>query len=97
MFRNIYFLSGFSSLLVLIKVCSCAFNITRFVNLMEGNIWIESDGLGKGCTAIFDVKLGISESSNESKQSGIPKVPAIPRHSNFTGLKVLVMDENGLV
>ncbi|XP_010513587.1 PREDICTED: ethylene receptor 1-like [Camelina sativa] len=68
----------------------------RFVNLMEGNIWIESDGLGKGCTAIFDVKLGISERSNESKQSGIPKVPAIPRHANFTGLKVLVMDENGV-
>lgn len=61
---------------------------------MEGNIWIESDGVGKGCTAIFDVKLGIS---NESKQSGIPKVPANPQHANFAGLKVLVMDENGLV
>lgn len=71
--------------------------MTRFVNLMEGNIWIESDGLGKGCTATFDVKLGISDSSNESKQSGIPKVPANPRQANFAGLKVLVMDENGLV
>lgn len=30
----------------------------RFVNLMEGHIWIESEGLGKGCTAIFVVKLG---------------------------------------
>lgn len=68
--------------------------MSRFVNLMEGNIWIESEGVGKGCTAIFDVKLGIS---NESKQSGIPKVPANPQHVNFAGLKVLVMDENGLV
>lgn len=58
---------------------------------MEGNIWIESDGLGKGCTAIFDVKLGISN------ESSVPKAPASPRHANFDGLKVLVMDENGLV
>uniref|UniRef100_A0A1J3EWK7 Ethylene receptor n=1 Tax=Noccaea caerulescens TaxID=107243 RepID=A0A1J3EWK7_NOCCA len=62
----------------------------RFVNLMEGNIWIESDGLGKGCTAIFDVKLGISN------ESSVPKAPASPRHANFDGLKVLVMDENGV-
>ncbi|KAF3340777.1 ethylene receptor-like protein [Carex littledalei] len=25
---------------------------------MEGHIWLESEGLGKGCTASFIVKLG---------------------------------------
>ncbi|KAF6135552.1 hypothetical protein GIB67_015405, partial [Kingdonia uniflora] len=33
----------------------------RFLSLMEGHIWIESEGLGKGCTATFLVKLGIAE------------------------------------
>ncbi|KAK9161635.1 hypothetical protein Syun_007976 [Stephania yunnanensis] len=31
----------------------------RFVNLMEGHIWIESDGLDKGTTAIFVMKLRV--------------------------------------
>ncbi|XP_078158281.1 putative ethylene response sensor 1 [Carex rostrata] len=30
----------------------------RFATLMEGHIWLESEGLGKGCTASFIVKLG---------------------------------------
>ncbi|KAF6134199.1 hypothetical protein GIB67_013596 [Kingdonia uniflora] len=33
----------------------------RFLSLMEGHIWIESEGLGKGCTATFLVKIGIAE------------------------------------
>ncbi|KAK1294325.1 Ethylene receptor 1 [Acorus calamus] len=32
----------------------------RFVNLMEGDIWVDSEGTGKGCTAIFVVKLAPS-------------------------------------
>ncbi|GLT25027.1 hypothetical protein SLA2020_001830 [Shorea laevis] len=68
----------------------------RFVNLMEGNIWIESDGIGKGCTAIFLVKLGIPERLNESKFPFMPEVPATHGQANFPGLKVLVMDENGV-
>ncbi|KAK9284277.1 hypothetical protein L1049_023447 [Liquidambar formosana] len=68
----------------------------RFVNLMEGNIWIESEGLGKGCTAIFIVKLGISERSNDSKLPFTSKVPASHAQANFQGLKVIVMDENGV-
>lgn len=67
----------------------------RFVNLMEGHIWIESEGLGKGCTAIFIVKLGIPEHSNDSNLSFIPKMP-VHGQTNFPGLKVLVMDENGV-
>ncbi|XP_062026646.1 ethylene receptor-like isoform X1 [Rosa rugosa] len=68
----------------------------RFVNLMEGHIWIESDGLGKGCTATVIVKLGYSEQSNESKLPFAPKTQANHVHSDFPGLKVLVMDDNGV-
>ncbi|KAF6155174.1 hypothetical protein GIB67_019700 [Kingdonia uniflora] len=34
--------------------------LKRFLSLMEGHIWIESEGLGKGCTATFFVKPGIA-------------------------------------
>ncbi|KAK6120172.1 hypothetical protein DH2020_046078 [Rehmannia glutinosa] len=37
----------------------------RFVNLMGGHIWIESEGLGKGSTFTFIVKLGICNNQNE--------------------------------
>ncbi|PQQ18886.1 ethylene receptor isoform X1 [Prunus yedoensis var. nudiflora] len=68
----------------------------RFVNLMEGHIWIESEGPGKGCTAIFIVKLGFAERSNESKLPFVTKVQANHVQTNFPGLKVLVMDDNGV-
>ncbi|XP_060187699.1 ethylene receptor isoform X1 [Lycium barbarum] len=67
----------------------------RFVNLMEGHIWIESEGLGKGSTAIFIVKLGIPGRSNESKLPFMPRLPANHMPMAFKGLKVLVMDDNG--
>lgn len=69
----------------------------RFVNLMEGHIWIESEGLGKGCTANFIVKLGFPERSNESKLPFAPKGQTNHVQTNFPGLKVIVMDENGSV
>ncbi|KAK9024449.1 hypothetical protein V6N11_004611 [Hibiscus sabdariffa] len=68
----------------------------RFVNLMEGHIWIESEGLGKGCTAIFIVKLGIPEHMNHTKLPYMTKMPTNHRQTTFSGLKVLVMDENGV-
>lgn len=68
----------------------------RFVNLMEGHIWIESEGIGKGCTVTFIVKLGIPDRSNESKLPFAPKVLGNHGSTNFTGLKVLVMDDNGV-
>ena len=69
----------------------------RFVSLMEGHIWIESEGLGKGCTAVFIVKLGIPECLNQSKLAFMPKVSTSHGQTAFPGLKVLVMDENGSV
>ncbi|XP_022734528.1 ethylene receptor-like [Durio zibethinus] len=68
----------------------------RFVNLMEGHIWIESEGLGKGSTAIFIVKLGIADRLNKSKLPFMSKVSTNHGLTAFPGLKVLVMDENGV-
>ncbi|KAL0420071.1 UNVERIFIED_CONTAM: putative ethylene response sensor 1 [Sesamum radiatum] len=36
----------------------------RFINLMGGEIWIESDGPGKGSTVTFVVRLGICNNPN---------------------------------
>ncbi|XP_057483383.1 ethylene response sensor 1-like [Actinidia eriantha] len=38
----------------------------RFINLMGGHIWIESEGPDKGTTVTFLAKLGICNSPNES-------------------------------
>ncbi|KAJ3693719.1 hypothetical protein LUZ60_009199 [Juncus effusus] len=40
----------------------------RFASLMEGHIWLESEGAGKGCTASFILKLGTCETSSVSQQ-----------------------------
>jgi ethylene receptor len=64
---------------------------------MEGNIWIESEGIGKVCTVTFIVKLGIPDRANEFKLPYIPKALVNHASPNFSGLKVLVMDDNGSV
>ncbi|PON40531.1 Phytochrome [Parasponia andersonii] len=54
----------------------------RFVNLMGGHIWIESDGLDKGSTATFIAKLGICNNPSGSyKKDQIAEV-AIPMDIN---------------
>ncbi|KAL3613723.1 mitochondrial 2-enoyl thioester reductase [Castilleja foliolosa] len=68
----------------------------RFVNLMEGHIWIESEGLGRGSTAIFIIKLGIAGRSNESKFPLAHNVQGNQVKHNFSGLKVIVMDDNSV-
>ncbi|KAK4795586.1 hypothetical protein SAY86_027912 [Trapa natans] len=68
----------------------------RFVNLMDGHIWVESEGLGKGCMATFIVKLGIPEQLKETKFLVMLKIPSNHVCSYFSGLKVLVMDENSV-
>ncbi|CAL9782497.1 unnamed protein product [Musa acuminata subsp. burmannicoides] len=40
----------------------------RYVSLMQGHIWLESEGIGKGCMATFVVKLGICENPDGSQQ-----------------------------
>lgn len=46
----------------------------RFIQLMKGNIWIESEGPGKGTTVTFVVKLGICHHPN-----ALPLLPMPPR------------------
>ncbi|XP_057844077.1 ethylene receptor isoform X2 [Cryptomeria japonica] len=67
----------------------------RFVNLMEGHIWLESEGLGKGSTAIFIVKLGIPDPRNELDHQIAFPIQSNSNHTDFSGLKVLVTDDNG--
>ncbi|KAJ0955276.1 putative histidine kinase [Helianthus annuus] len=42
----------------------------RFVNLMGGHIWVESEGLGKGTTVTFLVRLGHCNSPNDPTRHG---------------------------
>ncbi|KAG9159906.1 hypothetical protein Leryth_005666 [Lithospermum erythrorhizon] len=43
----------------------------RFVNLMGGHIWVESEGLGKGCTVTCIIKLGIANNQYESAMHSV--------------------------
>ncbi|KAJ3691687.1 hypothetical protein LUZ61_020851 [Rhynchospora tenuis] len=56
----------------------------RFVTLMEGHIWLESDGLGKGCTASFVVKLGTCDNNPALYQQQILPI-AWPNQSATDG------------
>lgn len=68
----------------------------RFVNLMEGHIWLESEGLGKGSTCIFIVKLGIPDPMHEMEHQAAFPVQSNSTRKDFPGLKVLVTDDNGV-
>lgn len=65
----------------------------RFVSLMEGQIWLESEGIGKGCTATFIVKLGICDPSGNLQQI----LQTTPSHgdANLPGPRAKFDDENG--
>ncbi|XP_031485646.1 ethylene receptor-like [Nymphaea colorata] len=68
----------------------------RFVTLMGGQIWLESEGLGKGSTAIFIVKLGISQNSNECLSQIVSRTPLNFRPDKAR-LQVLGADDNDVV
>ncbi|XP_048336003.1 ethylene response sensor 1 isoform X1 [Ziziphus jujuba] len=65
----------------------------RFVNLMGGHIWIESEGIDRGSTATFIVKLGIC---NNEQQVAAPK--GRPNHGSgdLVGHKAIFRDGDGL-
>ncbi|URE04012.1 Ethylene receptor [Musa troglodytarum] len=65
----------------------------RFVSLMEGQIWLESEGIGKGCTATFIVKLGICDPSGNLQQ--ILQTSPSHRDANLPGPRAKFDDENG--
>eukprot|EP00897_Mesotaenium_endlicherianum_P004788 jgi/Mesen1/4337/ME000022S03626 len=79
----------------------------RFVNLMDGHIWIESEGLGKGTSVAFVVKLGlpekveeVTESQDPTSESGVTSSAqaAEPAKAvtDLAGLKILVTDDNSV-
>lgn len=68
----------------------------RFVNLMGGEISIESEGLGKGTTVRFGVKLGLPEKPSETDRQIAPSPASVHLRTDFSGVKVLVTDDNGV-
>ncbi|CAA2984399.1 ethylene receptor [Olea europaea subsp. europaea] len=73
---------NFSSIGIGLAICK------RFVNLMEGEIWIESGALGKGNYCYL-----YHETWNFWTLPFVPSVPRDHMLTNFSGLKVFVMDE----
>ncbi|PKA48929.1 Ethylene receptor [Apostasia shenzhenica] len=69
----------------------------RFVNLMEGHIWIESDGIGKGCTTTFIVKLGMCENPIGYQQQMLPPSRLRPIEADPTGSRPKFKDETEVV
>jgi ethylene receptor len=71
------------------------FACCRFVNLMDGHRWVESEGVGKGTVVTFVVKLGLPQHPNElDRQSATAQQPTHLR-TDFSGVRVLVTDDNG--
>ena len=44
----------------------------RFVTLMGGHIWLDSEGAGRGCTATFIIRLGVSDNTDSYQQQLTP-------------------------
>jgi ethylene receptor len=65
----------------------------KFVELMDGIIWIESEGLNKGTTVSFVVKLGVVTS--KLADAKIADATEMADRTELHGLRVLVTDDNG--
>jgi ethylene receptor len=68
----------------------------RFVNLMDGHIWVESEGVGKGTVVTFVVKLGLPEHPNELDRQSANLQQSTHLRTDFSGVRVLVTDDNGV-
>ncbi|KAG4120034.1 hypothetical protein ERO13_D11G117900v2 [Gossypium hirsutum] len=65
----------------------------RFVNLMGGHIWIESEGLDKGCAVTFLVKLGICSNPDDSAiHQASSQVRAYHGSADLSGQKPILRD-----
>ena len=63
---------------------------------MDGHIWIESEGLGKGCIVTFIVKLQLPEhfSGDTQQQLALPSAPLNNMWGESSGVRVLVVDDS---
>lgn len=62
---------------------------------MGGHIWIESEGLDKGSTATFLVKLGMCSNPNDSSVDQVPThVRAYHGSADLTGQKPILRDKD---
>lgn len=66
----------------------------RFVNLMGGHIWLESEGLDKGSTVTFLVKLGICNNPGSPIHPVALKGRASHGSADLTGPKPLFRDND---
>lgn len=66
----------------------------RIVNLMEGHMWIESHGLGKGSIVTFILKLQTHDQLNEMVPNGSLLLPCVSARTDLKGVKILVIDDN---
>lgn len=64
---------------------------------MGGHIWLESEGVGKGCTATFIVKLGLCESSSGRLRQIMPVSRSNNGEADISGTRAFFKAENGLV
>lgn len=64
---------------------------------MGGEIWVESEGVGKGTTVTFIVKLGLPEKPSEQDRQITPSPASVHLRTDFSGVKILVTDDNGYV
>ncbi|XP_065860430.1 ethylene response sensor 1 [Euphorbia lathyris] len=70
----------------------------RFISLMRGHIWIESEGIEKGTHATFIVRVGICNSSGDSSiQQAASKGRGNHGSADFSGHKPLFRDNDGMV
>lgn len=69
----------------------------RFVNLMDGHIWIESEGVGRGSIVTFIVKLNLPETSSHLSIHIAPtsQPSGSQSRTDFSGVRILVTDDNG--
>lgn len=68
----------------------------RYVSLMQGHIWVESDGIGKGCTATFVVRLGLCENPDGSQQKILP-LPWKKQRQKFSSSRGMPADPGRLI
>ncbi|MBA0805357.1 hypothetical protein Gohar_004879, partial [Gossypium harknessii] len=69
----------------------------RFVNLMGGHIWLESEGVNKGSTATFLIRLGICNNPNDAliRPQVSSRVRAYHGSADLSGQKPILREDDG--